>query len=280
MTDAAKTPVVAIVAAGTMGCAIGARLARNGVAIRTSVRGRSKATNDRATADGFALFDDDDALVAGVDFLLAVLPSGRALEFAERMRSPLGRLAKKPVYVECNPLSMAVVDGIGAIVRSAGCAYVDAGIIGDPPSRTNDQGPRIYVSGDDAARCLVLRGGGLDIRVLDMPAGAASAVKLSYSGIVKGLQAIASAVFACADAAGVGDVFRADFAAGQPQLTAVLDRFLPNMPAKAARWVEEMNELAEFIDAEPGAGPIYAAIARYYEALARKPNEPSRQPAE
>jgi putative dehydrogenase len=172
------------------------------------------------------------------------------------------------VYIECNPVAPDVVARTGAIVAAAGCPYVDAALIGDPPSRTDDRGPRVYVCGDYADRCLPLRDYGLDIRVLDLPAGAASAIKLSYSALTKGLQALGTAVFARAEAAGVAEPFRAELAAGQPHIAQMLDLFLPRLPAKAVRWVQEMDQLADYMAGERGAGPMFEAMARYYEIVA------------
>jgi 3-hydroxyisobutyrate dehydrogenase-like beta-hydroxyacid dehydrogenase len=260
--------VVAVVSAGDMGSAIGTRLAKHGATVRTSVQGRSQATRERAAADGFALYEDDRELADGCDFLVSVIPSGQTIAFAERMRDSLSSLEKKPIYIECNPVAPQVVERTGAIVASAGCPYVDAALIGDPPSRNDDRGPRVYVCGEYAARCLQLREYGLDIRVLDLPAGAASAIKLSYSALTKGLQALGTAVFARAETADVLEPFRAELAAGQPHIAEILDLFLPRLPSKAVRWVQEMDQLADYMVDERGAGPMFEAMARYYEIVA------------
>ncbi|WP_253713756.1 hypothetical protein [Bradyrhizobium sp. WD16] len=59
---------------------------------------------------------------------------------------------------------------------------------------------------------------GLDVRVIDGPVGAASALKLSYAGITKGLVAIAATMVLAAERAGAGPALRAELAASQPQL--------------------------------------------------------------
>ena len=48
------TPVVAIVAPGAMGAAVGKRLVDNGLKVLTSLQGRSEATVARAKAAGMA----------------------------------------------------------------------------------------------------------------------------------------------------------------------------------------------------------------------------------
>jgi hypothetical protein len=62
--------------------------------------------------------------------------------------------------------------------------------------------PRLYASGAAAARFASLRQYGLDVRVLQGPLSAASALKISYAGINKGMQAIGAAMMLAAMRAG------------------------------------------------------------------------------
>ena len=66
------------------------------------------------------------------------------------------------------------------------CRYVDGGIIGGPHRRPTTA-QRLYVSGEAAQRGVRLANYGLTVRVLDGPIGMASALKMSYGGITKGL---------------------------------------------------------------------------------------------
>jgi putative dehydrogenase len=61
----------------------------------------------------------------------------------------------------------------------------DGGIIGSP--RTDGPGPLLYVSGPHAPALATLQTGGVRFKVLDAPNGAASALKMSYAGVTKGL---------------------------------------------------------------------------------------------
>ena len=73
-------PVVAVIAAGAMGAAVGQRLADLGVTVLTSLAGRSEATAARAAAAGMSAASD--AEIAAADFVLSVLPPGDALASA------------------------------------------------------------------------------------------------------------------------------------------------------------------------------------------------------
>src|SRR5689334_20576314 len=94
------TPVVAIIAPGTMGAAVGARLVAHGVAVRTMLGGRSAASVERARQAG--LEDADEDGIAAADFVLSIVPPAEALPLAERLAPALARAGRKPVFVDCN----------------------------------------------------------------------------------------------------------------------------------------------------------------------------------
>ena len=57
-------------------------------------------------------------------------------------------------------------------------------------------------------------------------------------------------------------------AASQPQLLAWIGRQVPGMLPKAYRWVAEMDEVSGFLAADPPGADTFAAIARFYAAMA------------
>src|SRR5579863_2628820 len=150
------TPVVAIVAPGAMGAAVGKRLVDNGLKVLTSLDGRSQETVARAKAAGMVAASDNE--IAAADFILSILPPGDALALAERFVPALKASNPKPVYVDCNAINPTTVARVAAAIAPTGCPFVDAGIIGPPPSGnaslpTREGGisePRFYASGEAA----------------------------------------------------------------------------------------------------------------------------------
>jgi 3-hydroxyisobutyrate dehydrogenase-like beta-hydroxyacid dehydrogenase len=265
----AMNPVVAVIAPGAMGAGTGARLVQNGLTVLTSLRGRSEASVARAHAAGMRDASDDE--IASADLFLSVLPPGEALALAERFAPKLKASNRKPVYVECNAVSPPTVECIAAAIAPTGCPFVDAGIIGGPPKGGYD-GPTFYASGPQAPRFAALRDFGLDIRVLGGPLTAASALKMSYGGITKGITAVAAAMLLAATRGGSADALFAELKESQPQLLAWFARQIPPMPPKAYRWVAEMEEVSGFAGENPAAKDMYAAIARFYEHIAKDIN--------
>jgi putative dehydrogenase len=259
------TPVVAVIAPGAMGAAVGKRLAGHGVKVLTSLAGRSRSTVARAGEAGMIGASDEE--IAAADFILSILPPGNALLLAEHFAPILTASNAKPVYVDCNAINPATLDRVAASIAPTGCPFVDAGIIGGPP-KGNDAGPRFYASGEAAPRFATLRQYGLDIRVLDGPLSAASALKMSYAGITKGTQAISAAMMLAATRAGAAEALFAELSFSQKEMLALFKRQLPLMPAKAYRWIAEMQEIAGFVGDDPAARELYEGAAHFYQRMA------------
>ncbi|TMK10727.1 MAG: DUF1932 domain-containing protein, partial [Alphaproteobacteria bacterium] len=148
-----------------------------------------------------------------------------------------------------------------------GAKFVDGGIIGGPP-REGYSGPAIYASGPAVGETKVLRDWGLDWRAIDGPIGAASGLKMSYAGITKGITALGSAMMLGAARFGCAEALVAELSSSQPQIFGYLKNSVPRMYDKAYRWVAEMEEISDFLGANPPSRDIYAAIARLYDFLA------------
>jgi L-threonate 2-dehydrogenase len=270
------SPTVAIIAPGAMGAAVGKRLTGCGVRVLTSLTGRSEATATRARDAGMAAASD--AEIAAADFVLSILPPGDALALAQRFAPVLSASNAKPVYVDCNAINPATVERVAAAIAPSGCPFVDAGIIGPPPppippaqageGRVGISGPRLYASGAAAVRLASLRQYGLDVRVLEGPLSAASALKMSYAGINKGTQAIGAAMMLAAMRAGSADALFEELSISQREMLTQFKQQLPKMPAKAYRWIAEMQEIAGFVADDPAARELYEGAARFYQTMA------------
>jgi L-threonate 2-dehydrogenase len=259
------TPVVAVIAPGMMGAAVGKRLVDNGLKVLTTLKGRSDETVARAKAAGLQAASDDE--IAATDFILSILPPGDAVALAQRFAPALTASNSKPVYVDCNAISPKTSRKLAAALAPTGCPYVDVGIIGGPP-KPGDAGPRFYASGKDATRFASLKQYGLDVRVLEGDLTTASALKMSYAGMTKGTQAINAVMLLAATRAGTADALFAELQKSQPQILAWLKGYLGTMPPKAYRWVAEMHEIADFVGEDPSGHELYVGAAHFYEQFA------------
>lgn len=210
-----------------MGGGVARLLRRGGLRVVTSLAGRGERTRELAAAVGAEDVGDLAAAVREADVLLSILPPRSALDLARAVGRDPG-----PLYVDCNAVSPMTACAIGEVI---GPRFVDAGIIGGPDA------PRLYASGPHAAELAALP---LDVRVMDGEIGQASAVKMCYAALTKGLTALLTESMVTADAIGVRGTLEAELADSQPQFLAGARRGLPGMVPKAYRWVAEMEEIA------------------------------------
>ncbi|MCJ2033908.1 NAD(P)-dependent oxidoreductase [Methylobacterium sp. J-068] len=255
---------IAILAAGAMGSAIAARLTQNGAEVLTVLEGRSPATRARAAAAG--MVETDLAGLMRADLLLSIVPPADAASLAERLAPALAAAERKPAYADCNAVDVETVRAIADRIAPTGAVFLDAAIIGLPP-QPGTKGPRLHVAGAEAEAMLDLTRYGLDIRPMAAGIGAASALKMSYSGINKGLTALAALMVLAAERAGAGEALRAELAENEPHLFARFGSRLPDMLPKARRWVAEMGEIGAFLGDDAAGRQVFSGIADLYARL-------------
>jgi 3-hydroxyisobutyrate dehydrogenase-like beta-hydroxyacid dehydrogenase len=258
-----KPPVIAILAPGEMGAGVGRRLVERGAEVVVCLDRRSEASLARAKAAGMR--DVPETGYAQADMILSIVPPGDALAIAQQLAPVLKGAARKPLYVDCNAVSPETVQKVAAVIEATGAPFVDAGIIGNPP-RGDGYTPVIYASGTPAARFAEIGAYGLDIRVMDGGPGQASALKMCYAGLTKGLHAVGVSVILGAIEAGVAEPFLKEIAESQPQLLAYFTGRTPGVFAKSYRWVAEMEEIGAFL--EGGGQTLYQGAAQQFARLA------------
>jgi len=266
---------VGIIGAGEMGTGIGGWLASHGAKVSTSLEGRSSASAERVRRAGIAAVDNTSELARTCSIVLSIVPPDQAFGVAEEFAKGCDGTTVTSVFVDCNAIAPETSRAIGKIIDSTGLDFVDAGIIGGPPAE-GYAGPRIYACGPHVATFSALNDHGLHVVPLEGDIGTASALKMCYGGITKGIIGIGAAMFACAERAGVATVLTTEFAASQEALDAHLRGQIPGMYPKAYRWVPEMREVASFGSDEPGVAEMYEGLAERYKVIAEA--QPAKMP--
>lgn len=258
---------IAVVAMGEMGSGIARRLVERGARVVTSISGRSAASIQRAADAGVAPLGDED-IVAQADIFLSIVPPVAAGQTAARYLPLIEASPNKPIFIDCNAIAPQTLKALSADFLTRGLRIGDASIIGLAP-RPDGYSPRIYMSGDIAAEAEILSSLGLETRVMSQDLGDASAIKMAYAGITKGLQAIGTAMALGAARAGAADALVEELKDTQPQIYAWLTKTLPVMARKAYRWDDEMCEIAAFLEPEHGAATMLRGAAELYRHVAQ-----------
>lgn len=268
--------VVGIVAQGAMGAGFGRRFVEHGFKVLTVVDGRSADSAKRAVAAGMIPVSWDE--VADVDLFISLVPPSEALALARRLAPHLKAAGRKPLYADLNAISPQTAQAVAEVVEEAGCVAVDGGICGSPPA-PDGASPAIYVSGPGAQAFGAYSRCGLDIRVMDAPIGAGSAVKICQAGLTKGYTALAAIVALAAMRYGAGETLRRELMETRPGLLDFLHPATLRMFDKAYRYVGEMEEIGDFVADEVGGSEAFNAFADVYRRLAEDRRGPNRDAA-
>ncbi|KAA1478121.1 6-phosphogluconate dehydrogenase C-terminal domain-like protein [Dentipellis sp. KUC8613] len=273
-------PTIAIIAAGAMGAAVARRFTEAGATVLTNLDGRSEPTRRRAHDAGMQDVPFAE-LARRSSFLLSILPPSEAARLATRYLEAYNSTeashsdADRPIYVDCNAVSPETAHSIAALFAGSSVRFVDAGIIGGPPREGYD--PTFYASADatntpalDAFEALGAYGMKIaTLREDGAGVGDASALKMSYAGITKGLTGLFTTMILAAHAASpaTSAALMRELHASQPLLLQRLTLSIPPMLPKAYRWVGEMHEISDFVGGP--SGDVYKGMASVYERVER-----------
>ncbi|KAF9476362.1 6-phosphogluconate dehydrogenase C-terminal domain-like protein [Pholiota conissans] len=269
--------VIAVIAAGAMGANIGHKLVESGNIVITNLDGRSDATRERARKAGMIDTSWND-IVQKADIILGIIPPRDAVSFAEqllRQYDLANRQAKNPlVFADCNAVNVDTIRNIASLFADSPITFLDGCIIGGPPS--GNYVPTFYGSADSGSeRGLKLfeecvGRSGIKVRVLTGDGsriGSASALKMSYAGISKGLTGLFTTIILAAhtNSRATSEALLQELSDSQPELLARITRAVPAMIPKAYRWVGEMEEIAGFVGGVEG--DIYQGMAQIYRRI-------------
>lgn len=234
---------VGILSPGNMGHAVGSVLIEHGMKVITCLEGRSKRTHDLAMKSKIEAVPTYEQLVHDTDIILSILVPAEAKNAAMTVSKSLEKTGERITYVDCNAISPKTVKEIGEIILNTGCIFVDAGIIGGPPSPRSI--PRFYASGTDTTEFEYLTNFGLDIRVVGKEIGQASGLKMVYAAMTKGTSALSIELLVAAWRMGLYESLVSEWKSSQKDRYESLSRSLQSVPSKSKRWIGEMEEIAK-----------------------------------
>ncbi len=269
---------VGILSPGDMGHTVGQRLREHGLRVIAHLADRSGRTRQLAAKAGIEEVSSYEALVKDADIVLSILVPAQAATAAQMVASALNKTGADLLFADCNAIAPQTTRRIGKVVEDAGGHFVDASIIGPPPRR--DGTTRFYASGAQAEKLARLNEFGLDVPVVSERVGDASAVKMCYAGLTKGLTALCTELLVAAEALGVRGALFDEYRTSQAAMLQRIEGGLPGMPPKSRRWVGEMEEIAATM-ASVGLTPkFHQAAADMYRFVGgtsladRTPEEP------
>ena len=254
-----------MIGTGDMGHAVGGALVRAGYRVVTAGDGRSAHSRQLAAGAGIEDLRSLDAVVRAADLLLSIVPPAAAPSFAASVARAIRSTDAQPVFADCNAVAPATVKEVAATIAPSGAPFVDVGIVGRGPGPAGER-TRFYVSG--AARAAVLALATPELELIDLGAeiGTASAMKMAYSSLNKGTDALLAAVLLAAERLGVRAPLLRELELSQVEALKRMRARVPFLGATAKRFAPEMAEIAKTY-ASVGVTPEFHRGAEWLYAL-------------
>jgi 3-hydroxyisobutyrate dehydrogenase-like beta-hydroxyacid dehydrogenase len=278
MTDQQRT--VAVVGTGDMGHAVGGALVRAGYRVVTAGDGRGELSRRLAAEAGIEDLRSLDAVVREAELVLSIVPPAVAASFAASAARAMRAAGVRPVFADCNAVAPATVLAIAQAIAPSGAPFADVGIVGRGP-RPGGERTRFFVSGAARAAVLALATPELELVDLGPEVGTASAIKMAYSSLNKGIDALLSAVLLAAERLGVRAPLMRELEQSQAQALQRMRARVPFLGATARRFAPEMAEIArtyESVGVTPhfhlGAEWLYALLATTPYAAETRATQP------
>jgi 3-hydroxyisobutyrate dehydrogenase-like beta-hydroxyacid dehydrogenase len=257
--------VIAVIGTGDMGHAVGGALVRAGYRVVTAGAGRSELTLRLAREAGIEDVGSLEAAVAAAGLVLSIVPPAAATTFAADAAGAMISAGVRPVFADCNAVAPATVKAIERALRTTGAPFVDVGIVGRGPA-VGREPTRFYVSGEARAAVLALRTAEIELHDLGSEVGRASAMKMAYSALNKGTDALLTAVLLAAARLGVLEPLLEELRFSQVEALERMEARVPFLGATAKRYAPEMAEIARTYESV-GVTPQFHRAAEWLYAL-------------
>lgn len=261
-----KIEKVGLMTPGDMGQAVAMQIKARGFTVCTALDKRSERSKKLAREGGLTDLGSIERLVSECDVVLSVMNPGSAVDFARDAAAALRATGRKTLIADCNAISPDTVHEIAGIVEKAGGRFLDGGIIGSPPRGTTKT--NLYVSGPGAADLEPLGGPQLKVTVVSERIADASALKMCYGAINKGMQALWLEIMIAAQRLGVDGLLEQQLRQGRSELYDWAHGQFPTLTPKAYSWVPEMLEISKTLGTSgitpkvfQGAADIFAFVA-------------------
>ena len=237
---------VGILYPGDMGHGVGRVLLEDGFNVVTTLVGRSERTRRLCASAAISVLDSMTEMVHRADMILSIIPPTAATTVATDFAAAVQETGRTPVFVDANAISPMTAQEVGTIIAPTGAPYLDACIVG--PARDVRGRCIFYVSGPQARLFEEQYGKSLRTHLLGEQIGQASAFKMVFSGLNKGLAALLYELTSAAQDFGFLDELLLRYKALLPGVMEALEWLVPTYPMHAARRADEMAELAETLE--------------------------------
>ena len=251
---------IGIMSIGEMGFHWAKLLKSHGVEVLTFDQDRGEVSRKRS-------WRSMAELVLNAELIVSIVVPSAAARVAAKVAEAVKTAGRKDLlFLDANAISPMTADEIAETLRPAGVNFVDGGIIGS--AARIGKGTIVYVSGPAASRLQALEEFKIPIKVLGANTNQASAFKVVYAGLTKGLQGLFCELLMGARRFGLLDEIRAQYEESFPGLLDKVSGSIVGLQIHAGRRAEEMDELKRTFNHHGMDSFMAPAVQKVLEAIA------------
>lgn len=258
---------IGIMSIGEMGFHWAKLLKSHGVEVLTYDKDRGEVSRKRGENAGAKSVASMAELVQTAELIVSIVVPSAATRVAAKVAEATAQTGRKDLlFLDANAISPMTADEIAKTLAPAKVNFVDGCIIGS--AARMGKGTIVYVSGPEAARMQALESFNIPIKILGPNTNQASAFKVVYAGLTKGLQGLFCELFMGARRFGLLDEVRAQYEESFPGLLDKVSSSIVGLRIHAGRRAEEMDELKRTFNHHGLNSFMAPAVQKVLEAIA------------
>lgn len=258
---------IGILSIGEMGFHWAKLLKSHGVEVLTFDRDRGDVSRKRGENAGVKSVPSMAELVQSSELIVSIVVPSAAMPVATNVADAVNKSGRKNLlFLDANAISPMTADEIAALLDPAGVDFVDGCIIGSAAKM--GKGTIVYVSGQQASRLKALESFNIPVKVLGPNTNQASAFKVVYAGLTKGLQGLFCELFMGARRFGLLKELSAQYEDSFPGLIDKVSSSIVGLRIHAGRRAEEMDELKRTFNHHGMESFMAPAVQKVLESIA------------
>lgn len=258
-------PVIALLFPGDMGTQIAKELIINHFKIITAGEGRSTKTLQNTKDAGIEDVGSLQKAVEQADVIISLTSPEGSLKLAEQVILCLKNTENRPLYIDLNSNTPASASIIEELLLSVNIRFVNGAVMG--ASKDIPDHATIVVSGTHRALFMDLFSAVFTIKDAGKKTEAASAYKLLFSMVNKGMNALFFETMTAAAHFGILDELNESLQAFLPGTYEDLIKTTPTYPQHLFRRIDEMKGLTEMLRNENLPNIIASGTAETFERV-------------
>jgi len=258
---------IGILSIGEMGFHWARLLTAKNIKVLSFDKNRSQTTRRRAVNAGVTSVSSMVELASASDLIVSLVVPTAARQVSAELASALSAIEKKSLYfLDANAISPMTAKKIQSTLAYLPVTFIDGCIIGSATKLSQDT--VLYVSGPAAAKIEQLGEYGFSVKTLGPEIGQASAFKIIYAGLTKGLQGLLVELLMGAKRLNLLDQLIECYDERFPGLVTKVGRGISALPVHAGRRAQEMDELQQTLRYYGLTSEMAPAVRRVLESIA------------